>query len=162
MLAVFALLTAATHANTAQVLISPDGGVRAIVRTDKKGSSQIEIRRGAAVLLQANLDEHVVNHAAWTADSQFLVMGTTATDGHQPWARPIWVYSRGRNRVFDLGHMGAVAVSDFSVKEIDKISVKVLNCAHNENGTGSRVLMIDLAKLMSAEQIADAPCLASS
>lgn len=30
-----------------------------------------------------------VVHAEWTADSQFFVVGTVASGGHQPWARPI-------------------------------------------------------------------------
>ena len=54
--------------------------------------------------------QHAILHAAWTPDAQFFVISTEATGGHQPWARPIWIYARSTNKFFDLSALGVVAV----------------------------------------------------
>jgi hypothetical protein len=62
-----------------------------------------------------NTGEHVA-HAAWTPDSQFFVASTVDESVKQPWAHPIWVYSRAGNRIFALWNFGAIALADFSLK----------------------------------------------
>jgi len=63
-----------------------------------------------------------VIQAAWTRASEFFVASTEAAGGHQPWTRPIWIYSRAKNKVFELTRMGATAVSDFTLKRMFTLS----------------------------------------
>lgn len=120
-----ALLAAATPG---RVYTSPDGEVRALVSSAKSGSRVVIEAISARALLSRSSPEATIEHAAWTADSQFFVVSTEALGGHQPWARPIWFYSRGRDQVFELSKWGVVAVADFVLQRPDMIQVKVLHC----------------------------------
>ena len=124
------LFTLATAAQAAKVYTSPDHALRAVVSTSSSGESRVvfESLRRRPVLIR---DPHGygIAHAAWTQDSQFFVAGTQASGGHQPWAYPIWIYSRAANQVFELGKVGLTAVSDFSVRPPDVLQTRVLDCA---------------------------------
>jgi hypothetical protein len=83
------------------------------------------------------------------------VAGTESTGGHQPWARPIWVYSRAKNRVFGLGEMGAVSVDDFTLKLPDVVEMKVLDCRNLDKPWS---LIVRLHQVVSTERVPNAPC----
>jgi hypothetical protein len=69
-----------------------------------------------------------VVRAAWTGDSHFLVVSTEPSGGHQPWSRPIWVYSSAKNRIFELSKFGLVATGEFTLKEPDEVEVPIIGC----------------------------------
>jgi hypothetical protein len=82
-------------------------------------------------------------------DSQFFVAGTVSSGGHQPWASPIWVYSRESNQIRNLAKMGATAVTDFVLKPPDVIRTGVLDCEHGRGELASRPLVISLHQVMA-------------
>ena len=161
-------VTVPSPAQTTKVFTSPDRALRAVVWTSSAYESRVQIQ-GPSRRVLLTRDEtssdgshgQGVLHAAWTADSQFFVAGTESTGGHQPWARPIWVYSRAKNRVFDLGEMGAVSVDDFTLKPPDVVEMKVLDCEHVIGGDPqTRSLSVSLHQVVSTERVPNAPCAA--
>ncbi len=159
------IVTVPSPAQTTKVFTSPDRALRAVVRTSSTGESRVQIQGPSRRVLLIRDDTsgdgshgYGVVHAAWTADSQFFVAGTEATGGHQPWARPIWVYSRATNRVFELGKMGATAVADFTLKPPDVIEMKALDCEDGRGDLQSRSLIVSLHQLVSTERLPTAPC----
>ena len=113
-------------------LVSPDGARRAVVETDANGEShtRIEDAKGRVRLTRDDRSKdgshgYAVVHAAWTADSRFFVAGLESSGGHQPWAHPIWIYSRAANRVFELARLGMAPVSDFQLRPPDILEVQV-------------------------------------
>jgi hypothetical protein len=160
------VVTVLSPAQTTKVFTSPDRALRAVVWTNPAGESRVQIE-GPSRRVLLTRDEtssdgshgQGVLHAAWTADSQFFVAGTESTGGHQPWARPIWVYSRAKNRVFELGEMGAVSVDDFTLKPPDVIEMKVLDCENVVGGDPqTRSLSVSLHQVVSTERVPNAPC----
>ena len=162
------VVTVLSPAQTTKVFTSPDRALRAVVWTNPAGESRVQIE-GPSRRVLLTRDEtsddgshgQGVEQAVWTADSQFFVAGTESIGGHQPWARPIWVYSRAKNRVFDLGEMGAVSVAGFTLKPPDVIEMKILD---SENVIGgdpqTRSLFVSLHQLVSTERVPNAPCTA--
>ena len=156
------VVTALSPAQTTKVFTSPDGDLRAVVWTSPAYESRVQIQ-GPSRHVRLTRDEtssdgshgQGVLHAAWTADSQFFVAGTESTGGHQPWARPIWVYSRAKNRVFGLGEMGAVSVDDFTLKLPDVVEMKVLDCRNLDKPWS---LIVRLHQVVSTERVPNAPC----
>jgi hypothetical protein len=137
-------------AQSAKVYASPDRALRAVVTTNATAESQVEIQTPAHRVLLRRDDrskdgEHGsgIGHAAWTADSQFFVASTEASGGHQPWARPIWVYSRATNAIVDLSKLGVAATVDFQLRPPDIIAATV-NCP-----AGNRPLTLSLRRLVS-------------
>ena len=138
----------------AHVYTSPDRALRAVARTSPKGEATVAIealpKRRLLFRDQTSADGahgYQLVHAAWTSDSQFFVAGTEATGGHQPWARPIWVYSRAANQIFDLGTLGATAISDFTLTPPDVLQTRGLDC--------KGPLIISVRQLMATRR---APC----
>ncbi len=154
-----------SQAQTTKVFTSPDQALRAVVWTGPTGESRTQIQ-GRFQSIRLTHDEtsadgfhgYGVCHAAWTADSQFFVASTEAAGGHQPWARPIWVYSRAKNRVFELGKMGLVSVADFTLKSPDVIEMKLLNCKNGRGDLESRFLTLSLHQIVSTRRLPAAPC----
>lgn len=147
---------------TIVVYTSPDRAVRAIVTTDAAGESQVGFEFSERHRMLLKRDErsqdhehgHGITHAAWTADSQFFVASTAASGGHQPWARPLWVYSRTGNRVIELWKFGVVATGDFTLKPPDIVETTV-HCP-----TGDQPLAFSLHDVMSAGRLPVEPCAA--
>jgi hypothetical protein len=144
---------------TTVVHTSPDGAVRAIVTTDAAGESQVQFQAAPQRVLlkrdersQDHEHGHGIAHAAWTPDSHFCVVSTVATGGHQPWARPMWVYSRAGNRVIELWKLGVVATGDFALKPPDIVATKIDCNAKN------RPLAFSLHDLISAGRLPIEPC----
>jgi hypothetical protein len=159
------IVMAPSQAQTTKVFTSPDRGLRAVVLTGSTGESSVQIQGSAQRVLLIRDDTsgdgahgYGVIHAEWTADSQFFVASTEAAGGHQPWAHPIWVYSRAKNRIFDLGKMGATAVADFTLKPPDVIEMSVLDCKNARGDLQPRPWIVSLHQLVSAERLPTAPC----
>lgn len=89
---------------------SPDGALAAVVIPAGPGKeSRVEIRdRGGELMVSADHSspdgEHglVVEHVAWSPDSQFLVYSARSSGGHQPWTSPTHVYDRKRGKISNL------------------------------------------------------------
>lgn len=150
-------------AQTAKVYASPDRALRAVVTTNAAGESQLEVHTPAQRVLlrrdnRSKDGEHGsgIGHASWTADSQFFVASTTNTGGHQPWARPLWVYSRAANRIIELGKLGFVATGDFILKPPDIVETTV-DCP-----AGNQPVVFSLHRLITVGRLPDAtnggPC----
>ena len=161
-----ALLVAIVSPPTApaQVYTSPDRSIRSVIWTGPTRESRAEIQTARKHLLLIR-DEtssdgshgYGVTHAAWTPDSEFFVASAEAAGGHQPWARPIWVYSRDKNRVFELTKMGATAIGDFTMKSPGVIVVKVSDCP-NGGGPQPRSLVVSLRRLVTDGGLPVRPC----
>jgi hypothetical protein len=165
---VFAILmalptgTALLAGQTTEVFTSPDHALRAVVATDAAGESRVEIRAlPERVLLgrdQRSPDGahgYCVVHAAWTPDSAFFVASTESSGGHQPWARPLWVYSRAKNRIMELSRFGVVTTGDFTIAAPDIVKTVVIAC---DGGASHRDLVFSLHRFLSTERLPIAPC----
>jgi hypothetical protein len=145
-----------------RVFESPDRRCRAVVVTGATGESLVEIQTiSRHVLFSRDERSEDGSHgqgivqAAWTSDSQFFVASTSATGGQQPWARPLWVYSRARNQVFELSRLGITATNDFTLKPPDIVRTTVLGCdAENI----PRNIAFSLHQLVSTDGVPAAPC----
>jgi hypothetical protein len=147
---VFFLLLAAE-----QSYWSPDYALEALV-----SQTRINFKtNNGRTLLTYNDASRVIAHAAWTPDSQFFVAGTENSAGHQPWAHPIWIYSRAKNEILDLSALGATAVADFTLKSPDVLQTKVLDCKRSKTTPlSSRPLAIDLHDLIATGRLPNPPC----
>jgi|GEM_PF-4199934 hypothetical protein len=96
------------------VLRSPNRALAATIISLKQvhaygdSPSRVQIRKADGHQL-ASLDfstypdqGYTVKSAAWTADSRFFVCTVSSSGGHSPWHRPIFYYSRNRNRFYSL------------------------------------------------------------
>jgi hypothetical protein len=132
---VFILVGLPIFADTTVVYESPAGALRAIVVTTPAGESRTVVQMGPNRLLLTR-DEcsrdgahgYGVVRAAWTGDSQFLVVSTEPSGGHQPWSRPIWVYSSAKNRIFELSKFGLVPTGAFTLRAPDQVDVPIIGC----------------------------------
>jgi hypothetical protein len=147
-------------AQTTDVLTSPDRALRAFVMTNAVGESWVEFQALPERVLLRRDDrskdgEHGsgVVHAAWTSDSQFFVASTAASGGRQPWARPLWVYSRTSNRVIELWKLGMVATGDFTLKPPDIVETTI----HCPNENRDRPYAVSLHSLLSAGRLPASP-----
>jgi hypothetical protein len=130
-LLLLAVVTAA--ADSTKVYQSPDRQLKAVVKANAAGEALVEFRSAGGRLLQTR-DERSsdgqhgqeILRAGWTPDSQWFVASTVSSGGHQPWARPLWAYSRARNEVFDLDRSGIVAVDTFRVSAPDRVRTTVV------------------------------------
>src|SRR5271157_3631376 len=100
------LATGSFAGQTTKVFTSPDGALRATITAEATGEAQVEIQASSGRSLLRRDERstdgthgHAIAEAAWTSNSQFFVASTKATGGHQPWSRPLWVYSRAKNRI---------------------------------------------------------------
>jgi hypothetical protein len=145
----FFLLLATAHAYW-----SPDHTLKVLLQP------RIEFQTNSGrILLTRDDPSHVITHAAWTPDSQFFVASTESSAGHQPWAHPIWIYSRAKNQIMELSTLGATAVAGFTLKSPDILETKVLDCKRGKPGNlTSRALTINLHDLASNGRLPDPPC----
>ncbi|MEA3160241.1 MAG: hypothetical protein QOD95_1789 [Gammaproteobacteria bacterium] len=153
------VLTRATG-DRSRVYESHDHQMQAIV-TGVSGESRVDIRvaRGRLLFRRDERSEdgehgHGIVHAAWTSDSQFFVASTAASGGHQPWARPMWVYSRRQNRVYELSEFDVVATTSFTLRPPDILQVTAIGCE-----AGTRTLRFSIHHLVSRSKAAMAPCI---
>ena len=153
------LSSAQAIGDRSRVYKSPDRTLQAVVVTDVAGESRIEIQAitGRVLFKQDKRSENGAHgygivHAAWTADSRFFVASTEASGGHQPWARPLWAYSRSKNRVFNLGRLG-VATTDFTLKAPDIVQTTVVGC-----DAEARTFVLSLRRLVLTGREPTAPC----
>lgn len=78
---------------------------------------------------------------------------------HQPCARPIWIYSRGKNQILELSTLGATAVADFTLKSPDVLQVSALDCEQAKKGEpASRTTVISLHDLGTNGRLPNPPC----
>jgi hypothetical protein len=137
------LLAAPSSARrTTAVHTSPDGMVEAVVVTESTAESWVDFQTVSPKRILLSRDERSkdgghgwgIVKAAWTPDSQFFIASTEGTGGHQPWARPLWMYSRSNNRVFELWKFGATATDVFTLQPEGTIQVQILGCGQgNDN-----------------------------
>lgn len=146
-----------------KVYTSPDHALQAVVTTNATGEFQVELRtsQGRVLLRQDDRSEDGehgggIVHAAWTADSQFFVASIVASGGHQPWARPLRVYSRARNRVLELSALGVNATGDFTLRPPDIVETTVL-CPNRD-----QPVKFGLHRLVLAGRLQTDPCNARS
>ena len=151
-----------TTGDQSRVYRSPDRKLRAVVVTGATGESQIDIQAtpGSVLLRRDERSNdgshgHGIDQAAWTSDSQFFVASTSASGGHQPWARPLWVYSRAKNRVFELSRFGITATTDFKLKPPDIVLTTAPGC---DSENTPRTIAFSLHRLVSTRRIPAAPC----
>ena len=151
-----------TTRDRSRVYKSPDRTLRAIAITGATGESQVDIQATSGrVLLRRDERSndgshgHGIVHAAWTSDSQFFVASTGASGGHQPWARPLWVYSRSKNQVFELSNFGVTATSGFSLKPPDIVRTIALGCDAENT---PRTIAFSLNQLVSTGRVPAASC----
>jgi hypothetical protein len=167
--AVFSLLVVAqsgggqpVRGDRSRVYKSPDLTMRAVVVTGATGESQVNIQAIPGRVLFSRDERsgdgshgHGIVHAAWTSDSQFFVASTSASGGHQPWARPLWVYSRSLNRVFELWRLGVSAAAAFKLNPPDIVHTTVLGC---DSENAPRPIAFSLHQLALTGRIPAAPC----
>jgi hypothetical protein len=141
-----------------QLYTSPDGTLRAIVVTTLAGESRTSIQLAPDRSLltrdersQDGAHGHRVMRAAWTADSLFLVVSTEASGGHQPWSRPIWVYSTAKNRIFELWRLGLVVTGEFTLEAPDRVEAPIIGCGGLQ--ANGRVLAFSLSRMVSTRTI---------
>jgi len=136
--------------------VSPDHALRARVHTDSHGESSVrieDIRNGAILLIRDDMSKdgahgHAVVHGAWTPDSQFFVAGLESSGPHQPWAHPIWVYSRASNHVVELSTLGLTVVASFQLRPPDILKTRVLSGGPSGRRSG-QPLTVSLRTLLS-------------
>src|SRR5260221_727504 len=158
----FVLAYGQTTGDRSTVYKSPDRGLRAVVVTGATGESRVDIQAipGRVLFSRDERSEdgshgHGIVRAAWTSDSQFFVASTSASGGHQPWARPMWVYSRAKNRVFELSRFGITATTDFKLNPPDIVLTTALGC---DSENTPRTIAFSLHRLVSTRRIPAAPC----
>jgi len=123
-------------ADTTAVYPSPDGALRAIVVTTAGGESRtsIQIASNRSLLTRDECSRdgahgHGVVRAAWTCDSQFLVVSTA----------PPAVTSLGRDRYGSIRarrtassncrSSALLSPADFTLKAPDRVEVPIIGCA---------------------------------
>lgn len=135
---------------------SPDRVLQARVLTDTRGESKIRIEniRERRVLLtrhETSADGshgYGVSQAAWTSDGKFFVVGLVSSGGHQPWAHPIWVYSRSANRILELAKRGMTCIGDFQLVSPNVLKAQFLE-GPNAGLDSSRPITVRLDELFS-------------
>ena len=117
-------------ATSAQVIVSPDGALRAIIIPVNRGfgESRVEIRGTDDKLLctadySSSDGEHglKVEKGRWTPDFRFFVYNTESSGGHQAWHSPTFFYSLRNNRVRNLEDLTHRVVLDQSPDPTFKI-----------------------------------------
>jgi hypothetical protein len=151
-----------TAGDRSRVYKSPDHKLRAVVVMGKTGETRVDIQAISGRVLfrrdeRSEVGEHGhgIVHASWTSDSQFFVASTEASGGHQPWARPLWVYSRSKNQVFELSNFGITATTDFTLKPPDIVRTTALGCDAENT---PRTIAFSLHRLVSTGRVPTAPC----
>ena len=146
------LAALAAAADSQKVERSPDRQLGAVVTENASGETLVEFRTAAGRVLlrrdeRSSDGQHGqgIVHSGWTADSQWFVASTESSGGHQPWARPLWAYSRARNQVFELDRFGVVAVDAFRLAPPDTVRVPTV-CPPGEQ---RRPVTFRLAELLS-------------
>jgi hypothetical protein len=133
------LVAAVASAEKATIYTSPDRWLQAIVDSGATGEGLITFQTTSRKRTLLTRDErskdgkhgHSVVKAEWTSDSQFFIVSTAATGGHQPWSRPLWICSRSKNRVVELGTLGVNPTDVFTLKD-GRVNVPILGCSGNE------------------------------
>ena len=140
------------------VYSSPDKSLRAVILPAcKKGTeSRVEIRDASGKTLRwksfaSNDCEHGqgVDHAEWTADSQFLVFNVGSSGGHQPWHVGTYFYNRDENRFYGLDDYIGPVTSDFTIERRDVVKTTRLNF---ESKNETEPVRVDLGKLMARKR----------
>ena len=159
--AVWVIVAPALFGQSTTAHTSPDRALRAMITNNATGESLTEVRDVQERVLLSRDERSAdgthggrVDHAEWTVDSQFFVANTSATGGHQPWARPIWFYSRAKNHIFELSKAGASATGDFTLKRPDIVETAI-TCF---DGGKSRRIIIRLRSVESTGRLSVAPC----
>jgi hypothetical protein len=115
---------------SAQVLVSPDGALRAVIVpvTRGFGENRLEIHGTNDKLLDtedysSSDGEHGlrVERGRWTPDSRFFVYNTASSGGHQAWHSLTFFYSRLDNHVRNLEELTHRVVLDQSPDPTFKI-----------------------------------------
>ena len=140
---------------TAQVIVSPDGALRAIIiPVDRNAGfigseSRVEIRKSDRELLSAasyasSDGEHGlgVMKGQWTPDSQFFVYNTSSSGGHQPYHSPTFFYSRRSNRIRNIEELTHSMVLDQSPFEIVAPHSVTVVCIAKYDGSLDGVMIL--------------------
>jgi len=140
------------------VYSSPDKSLRAVILPAcKKGTeSRVEIRDASGKPLRwksfaSNDCEHGqgVDHAEWTADSQFFVFNVGNSGGHQPWHVGAYFYNRSENRFYSLDDYIGPVTSDFTIEGRNVVKTTRFNFeAKNE----TEPVRVNLGKLIARKR----------
>lgn len=134
----------------AALVVSPDGSLRARISTDDHGESRVRIEEALSgrVLLARDDTSPDGGHGyacvrgAWTPDSNFFVAGLASSGGHQPWAHPVWIYSRAANRVVELWSVGITPTEPYRLRSPDILVTRA----------GARRISVSLGELLCARR----------
>jgi len=138
---------------------SPDGILQAVVVTETTGEYFVDIRVASTKRILLSRDERSKDgehgqgmvKAAWTPDSRYFLASTDATGGHQPWARPLWIYSRSKNHVYKVRE----AVSGvFTLKPPDIVRIPVIACDDGPD----RILIFSIRRFVATGRLPIKPC----
>lgn len=105
---------------------SPDGTLRVRITSVSKSCAEDRLgifsRTGALIYQKDFLSsdcEHgnTVVRGEWSSDSQFFIFNVESTGGHQPGHRPVYVYSRGKKKLYSLeNYIGYLVAQDFTLE----------------------------------------------
>ena len=121
------------------ILPSPDGRLRAVV---SDSSLRIEDARSGRTFRIHRPEGWTIVQAEWSPNSRFFVVGLTSSGGHQPWSRPIRVYSRDTNRVRDSG---LTVVAPFTLRAPSILETRILD-PRSEAGKAIKVNLLQLPR----------------
>lgn len=83
----------------------------------------LAIEQNSALLYRKDFSssdcEHgdVIVRGEWSPDSQFFIFNVESTGGHQPGHRPVYFYSRRKNKLFSLeNYTGYIVAQDFTLE----------------------------------------------
>lgn len=130
-------------------LPSPDEKLKALIKAqNKQGETHLEIQKEDGTVLckqdfTSEDTEHglVANRAAWSPDSNFFYFTMRSSGGHMPWKATTRVYSRDKNKLFDIeDFLPPMAPGGFSIESPDILHV--LMWTRNADGVIESVLPI--------------------
>lgn len=142
-----------------KIYTSPDGILQAVVVTETTGEYFVDIRVASTKRILLSRDERSKDgeqgqgmvKAAWTPDSRYFLASTDATGGHQPWANPLWIYSRSKNHVFEVRE---AVCGVFTLKPPDIVRIPVVACDDGPD----RILIFSIRRFVATGRLPIKPC----
>lgn len=122
----FTAITCPAPTPQAKVYRSPDGALRVRVTAVSEKCPEIRLailKRNGALLYRKDFSSSDCEHGSgivrgeWSPDSRFFVFNAEHTGGHQPGHRPLYFYSRRKNKLYSLeDDIGYIVGADFTLK----------------------------------------------
>jgi hypothetical protein len=113
-------------AQQSQSYKSPDGVLRVVITPVSKSCPEDRLvirKRDGALFYRKDFSSSDCEHGdsivqgEWSPDSQFFVFNVESTGGHQPGHRPVFFYSRSRNKLYRLeNYIGYIVAQGFTLE----------------------------------------------